>query len=196
MAEILAVLAIMGTLAAAAAPAFVRQIRDGRVQSAAIGFADLVRTARARAMGRGSAVLLRWNNAAALPTPANGSAHLVMRESIQGTTAAGAPLPATGCLTTNWANNAATSQFLGGFDERTSQFSPAQAAFIDLSGSAVPYVELCFSARGRSFVRYDSTSAFAPLAGVPRIRVTNSETGFARQVVIPPNGAARIISRL
>jgi type IV fimbrial biogenesis protein FimT len=199
LAELLTAVAIIGVMAAAASPVFVRQLRDGRVQSAATNFADVVRTARSRAQGRGSAVLVRWSNGAALPTATNQSAHLVMREAVQGTNAVNAgcaPTPATSCLTTNWANNSTTSQYVGGFDERTPQYLPSQAAFADPDGNVVAYAEICFSPRGRSFIRYADNDAFVPLTGVPRIQVTNSESTFVRQVVIPPNGAARVVSRL
>jgi prepilin-type N-terminal cleavage/methylation domain-containing protein len=195
--ELLAVVAIIGILAAAASPVFVQLIRDGRVSSAATAFADVYRTGRARAQGRGSAVVIRWNTAQALPTAANPAGHVTMREAIVG--AAGgdcAPSPAPSCFGTNWADGGTTSKFVMSFDERLAQYQPSSAEFLDPAGTASGYAEICFTPRGRTFIRYAANGAFLPLTGVPRIEVTNSTTSVVRQVLLPPNGVARVVTRL
>ncbi len=45
---------------------------------------------------------------------------------------------------------------------------------------------------GRTFVRYDASTGFAPLLGAPRVNVTNTRTGLLRSVFVPPNGVARL----
>lgn len=54
--EMLAVLAVISVLAAVATPGFVEMIRERRTQREAAMFSDTFRVARARALGRGSAV--------------------------------------------------------------------------------------------------------------------------------------------
>ena len=192
-------MAIIGILAAAASPVFVRLMRDNRVTSAATNLADVYRTARARAMGRGSAVLVRWDSAHALPSAADPAGHVTMREAISGGANADcAPLPAPNCLGTNWAANSTTSKFVMSFDERTKQYQPALASFLDPAGTAqgANAVDICFTPRGRTFVDYHGGVGFQPLLGVARIEVKNTTTSFVRQVVIPPNGVARVVTTL
>ena len=192
-------MAIIGILAAAASPVFVRLMRDNRVTSAATNLADVYRTARARAMGRGSAVLVRWDPAHALPSAADPAGHVTMREAISGGANADcAPLPAPNCLGTNWAANSTTSKFVMSFDERTKQYQPALASFLDPAGTAqgANAVDICFTPRGRTFVDYHGGVGFQPLLGVARIEVKNTTTSFVRQVVIPPNGVARVVTTL
>jgi prepilin-type N-terminal cleavage/methylation domain-containing protein len=199
MVEMLTALAIIGILAAAASPVFVRLMRDNRVTSAATNMADMYRTARARAMGRGSAVLVRWNPDPHLPSASDPSGHLTMREAIAGGSQADcAPLPVPNCIGTDWAANSTTSKFVTSFDERTKQYQPAEASFVGVTGAALPadaVVDICFTPRGRTYWDYDGTG-FKPLLGVPRIEVKNTTTSLVRQVVIPPNGVARVVTTL
>jgi prepilin-type N-terminal cleavage/methylation domain-containing protein len=196
MPELLAALAIIGIFAAAASPVFVRLMRDNRVSSAATNFADLFRTARARALGRGSAVMVRWEAAHDQPTAANPAGLLTVREAIVGTGVGCAPMPSPNCLGTTWTEASTNSKFVMSFDSRTRQYQPNAATFYDPAGAAQDTVEICFTPRGRTFVRYSKTGTFDALAGVPRIEVRNTATSFTRQVVLPPNGMARVVTTL
>jgi type IV fimbrial biogenesis protein FimT len=64
--------------------------------------------------------------------------------------------------------------------------------FLDEGGNAQSFAEMCFSARGRTFVRYVEGGAFEPVDGVPRVNVMNTRTTLVRTVFIPPNGVARM----
>src|SRR5438094_966029 len=82
--EMLSVVAFIGIVVAAAAPSWVELQRDRRADAAGRAIADLYRIARSRALGRGSAVLVRWDNNAGLPvvgaqTP---TGHFTVREGI------------------------------------------------------------------------------------------------------------------
>jgi len=195
MAELLTVVAIIGILSVAAAPSFVRIMRDRRVNNAAQQFADMYRTARSRAMGRGSATLVRWNENANLPTPTNRDGRMVMREAIMGA-GQGALLPSTSCFATNWATNSTTSRFVTSFDDRWERYDPAAAAFQSAGGAPVTYAEICFTPRGRTFIRYAPNGAFTPLSSVPRVEVRNTKSTMRRYVIMPPNGVARVIKRI
>ena len=105
-------------------------------------------------------------------------------------------MPAPSCLTTDWANNSLNSRFVVSFDDRAAQYSPAVASFLDPTATVQPYGEVCFSPRGRTFVRYGPADPWLPLAGVLRVEVLNSQTQFVRLVVIPPNGVARVVARV
>jgi type IV fimbrial biogenesis protein FimT len=199
--ELLAVLAIIGILAAAASPSFVKLMRDGRVGSAATNIADIYRVARSRALGRGSAVMVRFNDSTSVP-------HLVMREAIRGETGidggssldACAPSPSPTCTGTDWADSSDNSKYVMSFDDRSSQYSPARSVFVKPDGTVMAsgsgYAEICFTPRGRTFIRHAAADAFEPLIGVARIEVENTKTTLVRQVLVPPSGAARVVSRL
>lgn len=196
MAELLAVLGVIGVLAAAASPTLVRVMSDKRVSSGGDHIAELYRTARSRSMGRGSAVVVRWNSAQPPPTDVSPAGHFTVREAIQGTADDFRLQPVSRCLGTDWRDAATTSHFIAAFDERWRQYQPSVARFIDQDGNAQDYAEICYSPRGRTFIRYDAGAAFVPLNGVPRVELTNTRTSYVRHVVVPPNGAARVVTRV
>jgi type IV fimbrial biogenesis protein FimT len=194
--ELLAVVAFIGIIAAAASPSLVKALRDRRVENAANSIAELFRIARTRSMGRGSAVLVRWNANAAIPSDAVSAAHFTVREAISGPTGIAAELPSTSCFGTDWGDAGVTSKFVMAFDDRRTRYEPAETRFLNPTGAPQTYAEICFTPRGRSFIRYSAAGAFDTLGGVPRIEVKNGTTGLLRFVVVPPHGAARVVSEL
>lgn len=195
MAELLTVIAVIMILASTAAPSFIRLMRDRRVNAAAIEVADMYRVARTRAMGRGAAVMVRWDQTAVPPTSAAPDGHFAMREATMDTSG-GPPLPASSCFAADWSDGSPTSRKVRSFDERRPQYSPAAASFHEPNGTVRSYAELCFTPRGRTFIRFDATTAFAPLTGVPRLEVVNLSTTLRRKVLLPPSGIARVITTL
>jgi len=196
MIEMMAVVAFIGIVVAAAAPSWIELTKDRRVENAALNIADLYRTARSRAMGRGSAVIVRWDANLAMPTDAVPAGHFTVREAVAGPSGASANLPSASCFSPDWGDTGTTSKFVVSFDERRKRFEPAQAAFLDDVGNVQQYAQICFTPAGRTFVRYATAGAFSVLTGVPRVRVTNTKTNFARFVVFPPHGSARVVSQL
>jgi type IV fimbrial biogenesis protein FimT len=188
IAELLVVLSIIAAFAVAAAPSMVAQLRNGRVADAAQKIADVYRTARARAMGRGSATFARWDQSAAVPTDPY-SGHFTVREATMGATGPSPFLPSASCAS-------ASTLPVAAFDERRKRYEPATAEFLDPTGSPQPFAELCFTPRGRTFVRFAAAGAFQPLVGVPRIEVINGYDGMRRAIVLPPSGAARVVGKL
>lgn len=182
MAELLMVIVMIGAMAALASPLFVDVLRDRRVGQGATQAAEVYRLARARALGRGSAVMVRWT---AGPGPGEGS--LFMREAIQGGT--NGPLPTSNCTTTDWSTASTDSRAVTHLNFRTGGSGLAAFSMADASGPIMAS-EFCFSPRGRTF--YRTTAAWSPLADVPRLTVTNTRTTVVRVVYIPPNGAARL----
>lgn len=196
MLELLAVVAFIGILAAAAAPSFIRMMRDRRVQSLALRQVEFLRLARARAMGRGAAQLVRWDAIQAAPASVNDPGRLQMREAVLGGSGADQMLPSSSCFATNWANNGTDSRPVTSLEDRRARYEWAGVLLKDPVGVGAAYIEFCFTPRGRTFVRALPTVPFVPLVGVYRFEVTNSETGYVRQVIIPPNGAARLEGRV
>jgi type IV fimbrial biogenesis protein FimT len=192
--ELLAVIVLIGIIAAAAAPSILRAMEDNRVQKATYRVAETVRFARGRALGRGSAVLVRWDVNHAAPTPDDPNGRLTVREAIQ--SGGLGPLPSSSCFQTDWGDNSATSRYVASFDNRAPAHKPAEIEFLDPNGTAQAVAQICFSPRGRTFVRYANNGAFAPLSGVPRFTVLNPTSSFLRQVIVPPNGVAHVVGRL
>jgi type IV fimbrial biogenesis protein FimT len=196
MVELLAVITIIGVLAAASAPSILRVLRDRRVNQVALQQADMYRVARSRAMGRGSAVLVRWDHDIPTPTPSTPAGRLTMREAVLGGTDPNAMLPTASCHTPDWTDGSTDSKYVAAFDDRRNVYEWAAAQMLDPDGDPANHVEICYTPRGRTFVREDPSAGFTPLTGVYRLEVTNTETLLVRQVIIPPNGVARIETRV
>lgn len=195
--ELVTVIAVVGILAASAAPAFISYVRDGRVSEAASNIADLYRGARSRAMGRGSATVVRWNASAALPTVAQPEGHFGVREAVAGpNTPFNQMLPATSCFAADFEVGSNTSKHVTSFDERLARYQPAVASVVDGNNAELSYVEVCYTPRGRTFVRQAAGDPWQPLTEVLAVEVTNPSTTMRRYVIVPPNGAARLETRI
>lgn len=178
MTETLVVLTLFGILAVAASPTFVRQLRDRRVNRAAMHLVDIYRAASTRAMGRGQPIMVSW-------TQVGSKGKLQMMEPI--VTANG---PRTNCQTTNWGGTGV--QEYTRIDLTLPVYELAQETFADDLAAAQTFAQICFTPMGRAWIRSNAGSAFRPMTGVASFTVTNSETNLPRRVFIPPNGAARI----
>lgn len=192
MVEVLAVIILIAILAALAAPSFVNLMRDRRVNRAAQEAAAIVRLARTSAL-KSEAANVRW-------TAAGGQAGMGMlsvREAV--IASAGAPIPT--CNGTDWTDSSTASRLVATFepgsrknpsDPSSGDYGYAAVELLDRDGAVRPYAEICFTGRGKAFIRYAHNATFEALKGVPRITVNNTRTTFLRTVFIPPNGAARL----
>jgi type II secretion system protein H len=189
--EMMVVVVIISIMAALAIPAVSERMRDRRTRQAAQEVATIYRNARMRALGRGSAVLVRFNK-----TSGALAGDFRVRESIAGPTAAAcAPLPGDGCLTADFASNT-VSQQIDVFDlGTTEQFQDVKAS-LTIGATTNTTVDVCFSSLGAAYIRTAFTDPFTRMTTVPLIRVqrelSGSPFGLQRQVVLPPNGAARV----
>ncbi|WP_437783527.1 pilus assembly FimT family protein [Sorangium sp. So ce1097] len=181
--ELLAVVVLIGILAAAASPSFVNGMRDRRVNRTAMEISGIYRLARHQAMGRGSAVLVRW-------TASTGELE-VRQARIEGI-ATGSMISKSCLSVANWLDPDET--------EPVTRFNVTgtELASVELRDPTYPdgvvrdTADVCFTARGRTFVRYDIAAGFVPLLGALRVNVTNTRTGLLRSVFVPPNGVARL----
>jgi type II secretory pathway pseudopilin PulG len=187
------VVVIITVLAALAIPAILERMRDRRTQQAAQEVAALYRSARMRATARGSAVLVRFDAGV-------DSGRIDVIESIMGAAAvdpACAQLPGAGCTTADWDSATETqriTQFAPGI---RGEFQHVQIGMRKPDGTVRANVDICFSPLGSSFVREAFVGAFTTrmtgvwVADVGRYP-DGAPLGLVREVVIPPNGAARL----
>lgn len=185
--EMMAVVVMITILASVAIPLATRQLRDRRTQDAAQQIATLYQSARMRAMGRGSAVLVRY----APGTPGTFTVLEAQRgpnDTSNGVpNAACAALPVSSCLTTDWVNS--TNQQYRTVS--TLDLTGDAGLTIEMNGGAA--LDICFTPMGRTY---------AAATGQPLNAVTDVYTATVgraassnvrqRQVLILPNGAARL----
>jgi prepilin-type N-terminal cleavage/methylation domain-containing protein len=189
MVEMLAVLAMIGVLTVVASPAFINMMRDRRINSAALQVVDMYRTARTRALGRGAPVLITWNEDDGLKRLSSGV--LTIREPA----ATNSPEPTPGCTGIPWDDADKIYTYMR-FDFGSGHYERAVLSFIEHEGALGgpgtprPKADICFSSRGRAFIRTDS--AFKELTTVPTFTISNSGTGLVRTAFLPPNGVARL----
>ncbi|WP_437959267.1 prepilin-type N-terminal cleavage/methylation domain-containing protein [Sorangium sp. So ce119] len=181
--ELLAVVVLIGILAAAASPSFVNGMRDRRVNRTAMEISGIYRLARHQAMGRGTAVLVRW-------TASTGE--FEVRQARVEPIGPDAMLSKNCKDVGNWIDPAET--------EPVTRFNVTgiELAAVELRDPTDPdgvvrdTADVCFTPRGRTFVRYDLGAELVPLLGAIRVNVTNTGTGLLRSVFVPPNGVARL----
>lgn len=185
--EMMAVVIMITILAATAIPLASRQLRDRRTQDAAQQIASLYQSARMRAMGRGSAVLVRYSPG----TPGTFTVLEAQRgpnETVSGApNAACAALPVSSCLTTDW-NTAASQQYR---TVTTLNQSGDSGLTVVMNGGLA--LDVCFTPMGRTY----SGATGQPLTAVTDVYTATvgraaSSNVRARQVLILPNGAARL----
>ena len=189
--ELMVVVVIITALSALAIPSILKQMRDRRTRQAAEEIAAIYRQARLRALGRGSAVLVRYSN----------SSYTTL-EAVLGGAGCTQQLPSSNCTSTAW--NALPSNLNGA--QTLSTWTPllgiTSQAYADAtngsgktSDSPVTNLDICFTPMGRALYRTGAAAPdgtpFTTMSGVPLMMVSRSGEGLKRYVVIPPNGLAR-----
>lgn len=183
--ELMAVVTIIAVLAALAIPTAVAQLRDRRVQEAARRIGIVYREARLRALGRGSAVLVRFNNG-----------DISVREARVGNAQPGCTeLPVSSCLNTDWSDPASQRVVDGYRPPASGELSDLTVSVRDSAGTAVPNLDICFTPLGRGFARRENTNGpFGPLSDAFVAALSRPGTTRDRQVVLMPNGTARLFT--
>src|SRR5689334_20138349 len=137
------VVLIIGILAAIAVPSMLERFRQRRSAEAAQRVAALYRGARMRAMGRGSAVLIRFDKDGfklfeALRPKRDGVDECLGE-------------PSSSCLNTDWDQDRAE---LSSFDPaRRSEYEGVTVTATAPDGSALSEFDLCFTPAGRAYQR-------------------------------------------
>lgn len=185
MIELVVVVVIISVFAALATPTVVKQLRDRRVRETAQKVATVYRQARMRAMGRGSAVLVRFADGRVTVFEAQmGARH---------SDPSCASLPFSSCLDTTW-SSADQRRVVDGFaPAATGELAALNVAMTDGGGTAVTALDVCFTPMGRVFSRETVNDAVAlqTMTEPYLAEVSGAGLGRTRRVLLLPNGTAR-----
>jgi prepilin-type N-terminal cleavage/methylation domain-containing protein len=188
--ELVAVVVIIAIVAALAMPSIASRLRDRRTQQAAQTIAQFYSTARMRAMGRGAAVLVRYD--------ANG---FQMLEAIRGTGETDVncqPLPVSSCVIGNpWAPASTSNRLITSFvPANRTEFGNLTIAMADAAGVDTSTMDVCFTPMGGAYATNTPGGAMAALSGVPVASVRrmdgSTQVGLTRRVMIVPNGNSHL----
>jgi type IV fimbrial biogenesis protein FimT len=205
--ELAVVVVIVSVFAAMAIPQVTKQLRDRRVQETAQRVLSTFQQARERAIGRGGAVLVRYD------LGPGGQGRLQVFEGRVGATVdadENCPfLPNPSCNGVNWADTTATgaSFLLSTWDLSTD--SALEGVFVQMfqdpssnAGASTAFANICFTPLGRTFVGY-APGTMTPLTDVPMADVFRTvgdigdgRIGLTRRVVLLPNGGGRLEAEL
>lgn len=195
--EVMAALMVASLLAAAALPLMSGRARDRRAQQFSQQIALFYREARTRAMGRGTAHLVRFS------TTVNPQGRLDLYEAVQAVGSNGAGncqnLPLMGvnsCSLVTWVTGA-ESRLVDSLVEPYGGVNAEVFATFDHDGTAEPTADICFSPGGRSYFRATAGGLFAAFNGVEMVKVRRKVGGnyvdlLERQVFLLPSGATRV----
>jgi type IV fimbrial biogenesis protein FimT len=183
--ELVVVVIIISIFAALATPQVVKQLRDRRMREAGQKIASVYRQARMRAMGRGSAVLVRF-----------GAGRFSVFEAQMGSrhsNAACAELPFSSCLNNSWAVDDQRRLVDGYAPAAAGALAAMSFSMQNGNDSTVAALDVCFTPMGRVFARESNKDedAFAPMTSPYLATVSAASLGRDRRVLILPNGTAR-----
>lgn len=178
------VVIIIGVTAAIATPVLNGRMRERRSRDLAQRVAQVYSLARMRALGRGSAVMVRFNKDTGFTVLESVEGLAVATERMGSTNGANCVTrPGLGCLSNDWAATTATGT------ARTVQTLSWPAGFSVTA--TTNNMDICFTASGRSFLSTDGTAPRQAMVGAQLISVKR-EGGTTRTVAVLPNGMARL----
>ncbi len=184
------VVVMIGVLVTLAIPSIATQMHDRRMNQAAHEIALLYRQARSIAMGRGAAVMVRFDAKA----ESRGAVEVREAKNDQPSQSC-VGLPATSCGNTDWNAGSAQNHLIAAFEPaKWGVYSNVQLKFktsADPSGANA--IDICFSPLGRPYWRRAHTGAFIPMTEVPQVDVSPFDgLGLTRTVLVLPTGASRL----
>ena len=187
------VVVIIGLLAAIAIPSVTKQMRDRRSNQAAQTIANLYRGARMRAMGRGSAVLVRYQK----DSTSSPAGAFEVWEAIAGGSGACAPVPRKGCqaFPAPGGQPPATQQLIEEFNPGIrSEYDGLDIAMQPTTGTnELPFLDVCFTPLGATYTRtLNQAAVLDRMTGIHTAQVTRSGVLGRRDVLILPGGSARV----
>jgi type IV fimbrial biogenesis protein FimT len=190
--ELMTVVIMITIFAAISIPMMTQQLKERRAQSAADQVATLYRSARLRAMGRGSAILVRFSPGT--------RGRFDVREAQRGATAeAGCEaLPVSSCLLPDWNGPVDTDYRALTFLDlaNRSEYGGVTIDMLDRTDSELTNLDVCFTPMGRAFFRTNPEQPLVPLTETHVAEVWRGQgstrLGRTRRVIILPNGTSRI----
>lgn len=190
--ELMTVVIMITIFAAIAIPMLTQQMRERRAQQAAERVAELYRSARLRAMGRGSAVLVRFSPGT------RGRFEVLEAQRGSGAAEGCEALPVSSCLLPNW-NGPADEDYrsLTVLDlAARSEYGQLTIDMYDRSDGELANLDVCFTPMGRTFSRTNTAEALTPLSEAHVAQVWRTENavqvGRTRRVLLLPNGTSRL----
>lgn len=190
--EMMVVVIIIGILATIAVPTLLARIRSARTREAANQIGLLYTSARLHAMGRGAAVLVRYDGS---------TNHFEVREAITGNTAGGCQMEPTSSCENNWNTPSGTGPTTW---SSVKSLTFTNGAYRDLSTQMYlenvqqTTLDLCFTPMGRSFVRSGTTGVFLVNSGIYDVDVFRvsggQQDGLRRRVAVLPNGTTEVLT--
>ena len=184
--ELMTVVVMIGILLALGIPTISAQMRDRRTNQAAHEVALLYRQARSVAMGRGAAVLVRFD------ATSRGAITVLQAMNPGDDITTCLRLPATSCNANPW--DVASSLIVAKFDPADLHvYDNVKLSFHNLADDTRG--DVCFSPLGRPYWRNvnSGTQNFLPLTEVPQIEVAPIDgIGLKRTVLVLPTGASRL----
>jgi prepilin-type N-terminal cleavage/methylation domain-containing protein len=207
--ELMVVVILVGILTVMAIPAFGDARIDQHAYNMTSDIADLVREARAHAMGRGAATMV------SLVANAKGTSFTMYEAVGPNPLGTGGLAPRTTCRsptdwTKIWSSGTAPTgvqvfahqlqQITIGTSE--AQYGITARVFEDTGTPTVrDQVHICFTPLGRTYMVTTATADFnaaGPMAELAQVevarKVNGNVQGFVRRVLIPPSGGARMIT--
>jgi type II secretion system protein H len=183
--ELVVVVIIITVFAALATPTIVKQLRDRHLREGGQKIASVYRQARMRAMGRGSAVLVRFDGTRYSVFEAQmGERHV---------NPACAQLPFSSCLNNGWALDTERRLVDGYGPARAGELAAIALGMETGTGTTVATLDVCFTPMGRVFSRESNRDedAFQPMTSAYLATLTAPTLGRPRRVALLPNGTAR-----
>lgn len=188
--EMMVVVLIITLVATIAVPAVSNRMRSNRTAQAAETLSTIFRTAQSQAMGRGSAVLVRYN-----------AGTFQVLEAIVGATnapnAGCARLPESSCTVpaTRWNAGSDRFQQVDTYDFVTSGNHTVTAEISAATPVATTTLDVCFTPSGRTWSRTDPTAPLVRMNAAATFTVARPDaSGFPRVVALSPTGAARVVA--
>jgi len=179
--ELMVVVVIISVIAALATPGIMARVDNYKARSLAEQLAATYRLARLRAMGRGSAVVVRFDEGT-----------ITVLEGIKGSAAVAAGcqnLPAPSCTTP-----ATRFDVLGTLNQTIESYDSQGAGSYTVTSALGTWSDVCFTPLGRAYTRTAVATAFTQLLTPTTLSVSASSGGLTRQVVVLPSGTARVIA--
>lgn len=190
--EMMVVVVIIGLFAALAVPSIVSLVRDQRTRRESQAITNVFRQARARSLGRGSAVNINFTTSA---VGAGTRADFVTLEAVTGS------LPDPQCRGFDWTTGVRIAHYYPSLVN--GQPDTQITAEVNDAGLGAPtgtaYVDVCYTPKGRLFQRVAAGDPFEPMVGRVSFSAQRLDgpsmapVGIIRTILVNDDGTTRLV---